>query len=63
MEFEELMKDDIDPIIPFGKHKGKYASQVDVQYLDWLIGQDWLKPEFEAEILAHLKTREEWQRM
>jgi hypothetical protein len=34
-----------------------------VKYLDWLIGQDWVRPELEKEILAHLKTRDEWKRM
>lgn len=63
-EFDELMKDETpDPIIPFGENKGKYASQIDVKYLDWLIGQTWLKPELEKEIHAHLKTRDEWKRM
>lgn len=38
-DFDNLMKDDNDPVIPFGKHKGKYASDIDVKYLDWLIGR------------------------
>jgi uncharacterized protein (DUF3820 family) len=63
MEFDELMDETPDPIIPFGKHRGKYANQIDVEYLDWLIGQTWLKPELEKQILAHLKTRDEWKRM
>jgi len=63
MNFEELMSDTPDPIIPFGKHAGNYASDIDVGYLDWLIGQDWLDPNLEKQILAHLKTRAEWLRM
>ena len=62
-EFDNLMQETPDPIIPFGKHRGKYASQVAVECLDWLIGQDWLKPELEKEIYAHLQTRSEWKRM
>ena len=33
-------------IMPFGKHKGRSLGDIaddDVLYLDWLIGQDWLK--------------------
>jgi uncharacterized protein (DUF3820 family) len=57
------MEDENDPIIPFGKHKGKRASDCPVSYLDWLIGQDWLKPELKEQVEAHLQTRPEWQRM
>jgi len=63
MDFDELMSETPDPIIPFGKHKGKYASDIDVSYLDWLIGQGWLNPVLEREIHEHLKARSEWQRM
>lgn len=63
MEFDKLMKGTPDPIIPLGKHKGKYASDIDVKYLDWLIGQNWLHKNLEMKILAHLKTRAEWKRM
>ena len=52
-----------DPIMPFGKHKGKCASDCPVEYLDWLIGQDWLGPELKADIEAHLETRAEWHRL
>lgn len=63
-EFDELMKDETpNPIIPFGKHAGKYASDIDVEYLDWLIGQDWLHKDLEKQIVAHLKTRPEWLNM
>lgn len=54
---------DDDPIIPFGKHKGLHCSDIDVSYLDWLIGQDWLRPELKEQIEAHLETRPEWDRM
>lgn len=54
-----------DPILPFGKHKGEYASDVPVSYLDWLIGQDWMdeKPELKESIEEHLRGRPEWHRM
>ena len=61
--FEELMKDARDPIIPFGKHRGKYASDIPAEYLDWLIGQEWLKPELEQEIFQHLRARAAWHRL
>ena len=63
MDFDELMSGTPDPIIPFGKHVGKYASDIDVSYLDWLIGQDWLKPDLEKQIHEHLQTRPEWKNM
>lgn len=58
-DFDDLMNETPDPIIPLGKHQGNYASDIDVEYLDWLIGQTWLSPELKNEILAHLKTRAE----
>jgi len=61
--FDDLMADDTDPVIPFGKHKGKYASDIDVKYLDWLIGEDWLRQELKQQIEAHLRTRPEWLRI
>jgi uncharacterized protein (DUF3820 family) len=56
------MNDD-EPILPFGKHKGEHLSEVPVEYLDWLIGQDWLRPALKKQIEAHLLTRPEWQRL
>ncbi len=63
MDFDELMGGMPDPVIPFGKHRGNYASDIPVSYLDWLIGQDWLDSELESQIHEHLKTRPEWQSM
>jgi len=64
LSYEELMKPETpDPVLPFEKHRGKYASQVDVEYLDWLIGQDWLKRDLREGIEAHLQTRAEWHRL
>lgn len=62
-DFDELMNETPDPIIPFGKHAGNYASDIDVSYLDWLIGQEWLNPDLEKQIHEHLRTRPEWQSM
>lgn len=62
--FQELMADPpADPVIPFGKHRGKFASQIDVEYLDWLIGQHWLRGSLRAEIEKHLAGRSEWHRL
>ena len=56
-----------DPLLPFGKHKGAHASECPVEYLDWLIGQDWMlkgwKRQIAEEITQHLQTRADWQRM
>ena len=49
-----------DPIIPFGQHKGLHASEIDVKYLDWLLGQPWLKEPLASQIQAHLRGRPEW---
>ncbi len=41
--------------MPFGTHKGCPMSQVPAKYLDWLIGQPWIKnwPEVEQYTLAN----------
>jgi len=60
--FDELMQDDSDPIIPFGKHKGNYASSIDVCYLNWLVGEKWFCEKFaelKLQIEEHLKNRQE----
>ena len=30
-------------LFPFGKHKGIKMEKVPATYLDWLMGQDWIK--------------------
>ncbi len=56
--YEELMSEATpDPVIPFGKHYGSYASQIDVAYLTWLVGRAWVKEPLKGEIRDHLKTR------
>jgi hypothetical protein len=52
-----------DPVLPFGKFAGKHCSEVDVEYLDWLIGQDWLRADLRTSIEKHLKSRQEWREM
>ena len=53
-----------DPIIPFGKtHRGKRVSECPTEYLDWLIGQDWLFDDLRAAIEADLQGRADWHRM
>jgi uncharacterized protein (DUF3820 family) len=54
---------DPNPTLPFGKHKGEKCGDVPVGYLDWLIGQDWLKPDLKEQIEQHLKGRPEWHRL
>jgi len=52
--------------LPFGKHKGKTISECLVEYLDWLIGQDWMDESFlrlKADIENFLFSSPEWQRM
>ena len=57
IKFDDLMHETPDPVIPLGKHQGKYASDINVNYLDWLTKQSWLKPKLKEEIKEHLKTR------
>lgn len=57
------MADNDDTVMPFGKHKGEELQDIPVAYLDWLIGQDWLKPDLKETIEDHLQGRPEWQRM
>ena len=52
-----------DPVMRFGKYKGKPASEIPVEYLDWLIGEPWLYPELREQLVEHLYTRPEWLRM
>lgn len=33
--------------MPFGKYKGEKICDIDIKYLDWLIGQDWFCEKFE----------------
>lgn len=52
-----------DPVIPFGKFKGQPCSEIPVNYLDWLIGQDWLSKGLARDICEHLTTRADWKNM
>jgi uncharacterized protein (DUF3820 family) len=56
-----------DPILPFGKFRGLPASECPVKYLDWLIGQAFMKEQRNKELLAqieaHLQSRADWRRM
>lgn len=47
--------------VPFGKHKGVPFADVPVEYLDWLIGQTWLRDDLKEDITAHLRTRADWE--
>lgn len=49
-----------DPAMPFGVHTGKRLSEIDVPYLDWLLGQSWLRPQLREQVAAHLAHRPEW---
>ena len=47
----------------FGKHKGKAISECPVDYLDWLIGEDWLDADLKEDIEKYLMACPEWRRM
>ena len=52
--------------MPFGKHKGLAISECPIEYLDSLIGQEWMDekfPDLKQEIEDYLRSSPEWQRM
>lgn len=51
-----------DVVMPFGKHKGECLADIPVGYLDWLIGQDFLRGDLRDCIERHLEDRPEWKR-
>lgn len=49
-------------VLPFGKFKGRtldQAAETDegLRYLDWLVGQAWLKPGLKSALQAYLSDR------
>lgn len=40
--------------MPFGKHAGKKLDEVPLMYLDWLLGQDWLRDNLREPIRLYL---------
>jgi len=54
-----------DPVVPFGKYAGKNASDIPVDYLDWLIDQSWVNEQLKIDVESHLNgpRRAEWQRI
>lgn len=44
-EFEDLMSepDPKDYVLLFGEHQGNALENIPLKYLDWLIGQNWLR--------------------
>lgn len=51
------------PKMPFGKHKGELLSDCPTEYLDWLIGNDWVKDYLRAAVEAELNKRPDWHAM
>lgn len=50
-----------DPVIPFGKYRGKRASEVDdVAYLDWMLGLRLHEP-FKSDFEEHMGQRQDWK--
>jgi len=50
-------------IIPFGKYEGMAISECPIPYLDWLLGQDWVKDDLKEDIQEYLVSCPEWKRM
>lgn len=55
--------DDSNPVMPFGQHRGEHLDDIDTEYLDWLIGQDWLKDPLRSDVENNLRTRADWKGM
>lgn len=57
---KKLTFDDVQDVrLPFGKHKGKTLDAIaetddGLKYLDWLVGQDWLKGDLRNCVEAYL---------
>lgn len=52
-----------DIVMPFGKHKGTIISECPIEYLDWLIGQDWMEGrDLKTDIEKYLEGSPERQR-
>ncbi len=52
--------------MPFGKHKGLAISECPINYLDWLIGEEWFEaqfPDLKEAVEDFLNDSPEWQRM
>ena len=49
--------------LSFGKYKGYAISEAPIEYLDWLIGQEWLFPDLKKEIEEYLQGYPEWQNL
>jgi hypothetical protein len=54
-------KRQVDPVLHFGKHRGKRISDCPTEYLDLLLGGDSIDPGLKDDIHAHLKTRSDWK--
>jgi len=46
--------------LTFGKYKGYAISECPIEYLDWLIGQDWLFNDLKEDIEEYLQGCPEW---
>ena len=53
-----------DFILPIGKrYRGQALSEIPTEYLDWLLGEDWVWESTKDKIEAHLATRADWKRI
>jgi uncharacterized protein (DUF3820 family) len=54
-----------DWVMPLGQYKGEPLSEIPVKYLDWLLGQKWLRPETSKVIKEHLESerKSEWEEL
>ena len=52
-----------DFVMPFGAHKDEPLSDIPTEYLDYILGFDDLWPSTRDAIVAHLRTRADWQSM
>jgi len=53
--------EDNNPVMPFGQHKGKHLDDIETKYLDWLLGEMWLKEPLRSTIEENLRDRADWK--
>ena len=56
---DKLFTDACQVVIPFGKYKGRTIASVGrndegLRYLDWLVGQPWLRQELKVQVEVYL---------
>ena len=60
---EDMKADQGDWVMPLGKYKNRRISECPVGYLDWLIGEEWLREGLKHKIEEYLEVCAGWHSM